>query len=120
MNLGQTLAYLIHGTVPARKRRQPKRRRGPARNAKYRAWIRSLHCLVEHCSFRPCHAAHTGHDGGAKQKASDYSCVPLCPFHHLAGVHQLGRLDFERRYGLNLDAEAARLFETWRDLRRAA
>ena len=120
MNLGQTLAYLIHGRPPARRRRNRKQRRTPARSPQYRAWIRALSCLVEGCGFSPCHAAHTGHDGGTGMKASDYSCVPLCPFHHLAGLHRMGRRQFEQLYRVNLDKEAARLYEAWLDMRRVA
>lgn len=71
------LYYLVHGR-PA-PRRSPRRRsgRGPARNWKYRAWIRTLPCAK--CgTTHDVEAAHTGSDGGMKQKSSDYSCIPLC------------------------------------------
>jgi hypothetical protein len=49
-------------------------------------------------------AAHTGSEGGMSQKASDYSCVPLCRSCHTAGrtaYHRIGKLEFERKYGIN-------------------
>ena len=46
-SLGNWLMYRVHGeTVHPRKTRRTRARRGPARNWKYRAWIRTLPCLV--------------------------------------------------------------------------
>ena len=70
--------FQVHGRMPARK--SPRRQRGgkgPARNWRYRAWIRSLGCALCGSTWR-VEAAHTGSDGGMKLKASDYSCIPLC------------------------------------------
>lgn len=126
MNLGHMLSHIIHGTEIRRRRqdfKRPKLKRkvsGPPRDPEYRSWVASLPCVVPYCGFQPCHAAHTGHDGGMRQKSSDYSCVPLCPFHHLMVFHTNGRKDFEARYGVNLDAEAARVYGEWKSLREVA
>ena len=74
--LTRYLHFAIHGTsAPRSPRRHP--RRGPARNWKYRAWMRTLPCAA--CGTTSgVEAAHTGDDGGLSQKASDYTCVPLC------------------------------------------
>lgn len=75
----------------------------PARDDRYRAWIRLLPCIV--CKRYGSEAAHTGRDGGQSQKASDYSCVPLCPECHTFGpqsYHRLGRESFEAQHGLSL------------------
>ncbi len=81
---------------------QPRRveRRGPSRDPLYRAWIRTLPCAScgSHCLIE---AAHTASDGGMSQKASDYSCVPLCRNCHTGGsnaYHRIGKLEFERIY----------------------
>jgi hypothetical protein len=45
-----------------------------------------------------------GSDGGISQKASDYSCVPLCRNCHTGGrytYHRVGKVEFERRYGVD-------------------
>lgn len=103
-SLGNWLMYAVHGEVK-HPRRSPRRRRGGgvARNWKYRAWIRSLPCLV--CGCERSEAAHTGSDGGMRLKASDYSCVPLCSEHHTLGqysYHRLGREVFAAQFELNL------------------
>jgi len=79
------LYYQVHGVKP--KRRSPRRSfRGPARSWKYLAWIRSLEC-VSCGSSRDVEAAHTGSDGGMRQKSSDYSCIPLCADCHTQAPH---------------------------------
>ena len=97
--------------------RKPPRKesRGPARSWKYRQWIRSLPCAL--CGQEPAgEAAHTGQDGGLSQKASDYSCVPLCTECHTQApyaYHRIGRAEFERRHGVDLATLARRLSRCW-------
>jgi hypothetical protein len=81
--LGRWLMQEVHGIKSPR--RSPRRRtgRGPVRDWKYKSWIRTLPCA--HCgSTYGIEAAHTGSDGGMRQKASDLSCVPLCHDCHQA------------------------------------
>ena len=104
MRLESWLHYQIYGVPPPRKN-GPRRhfRRGPARNWKYRQWIRSLPCLV--CGHTPAEAAHTGEGRGLRQKSSDYSCVPLCGFCHRLGPHSyhvLGKKAFEQFHLVDL------------------
>jgi hypothetical protein len=95
------LYYQVHGRKPARSpQRAARQYSGPARNSKYKAWVRTLGCACCGSSYR-VEAAHTGSDGGAKQKASDYSCIPLC-----WDCHQ-GAAD---SYHRDREAFAARLF----------
>lgn len=110
--LRKWLAREIHGRILPRKPPQTERR-GPARDEAYRAWIRTLPCCACN-STQNVEAAHTGSDGGMTQKASDYSCVPLCADCHRLGpgaYHGLNSSarEFERRRGLDLQALAARL-----------
>ena len=101
----------IHGRKM--KRSSPKKRsgKGPARDYKYRAWIRSLPCAV--CG-RPAQAAHSGSDGGMKQKASDYSCVPLCITHHEEYDSGLtSNAAFEQAYAVNFRELTQRLRGLW-------
>jgi len=91
------------------------------RNWKYKAWIRTLPCVV--CGHTPSEAAHTGSDGGTSLKASDYSCVPLCCDCHTQGplsYHRLGREAFELQHGLDLKALVKRLNSLWFDPRNLA
>jgi hypothetical protein len=49
-------------------------------------------------------------------KASDYSCIPLCPIHHTMGsdsYHQLGREAFETRHGINCKNLTRELAALW-------
>lgn len=103
------------GRKPAKKATHLSGSRKPARDWRYRAWIRSLPCAV--CSIEPAgEAAHTGRDGGMRQKASDYSCIPLCPDCHRCGpaaYHRIGRLEFQRRHELDIAALVDRLRWVW-------
>jgi hypothetical protein len=106
----------VHGTELNRVLPRQKRRETPARDWKYRAWIRHLPCAA--CgSERYVEAAHTGSDGGMSQKASDYSCIPLCAWCHRCGpesYHVIGRSAFEELHGLNCRALRTRLYRTWK------
>ena len=98
----RTLVWLVLGrNLEPKPRRVP--RRGPSRDSGYRTWIRTLPCAA--CGSRwQIEAAHTGCDGGMSQKASDYSCVPLCRNCHTAGreaYHRIGKLAFERKWGID-------------------
>lgn len=80
------------------------------KNTKYRAWIRTLECVV--CSVsRNIEAAHTG-PRGLGQKSSDYSCIPLCRRHHRTGndsIHSLGPWKFADAHKLDVAALVAQL-----------
>ena len=108
-NLMRYLRFSVHGETvhPRSPRRRPRTcRRGPVRDRKYLAWIRSLPCC--HCgATRDVEAAHTGSDGGMRQKASDTSCVPLCH-----DCHQSAAVSYHRNrkeLGIDFPALAAQL-----------
>ena len=86
----------------------------PARNALYRAWIRSLPCVA--CgSMLNVEAAHTG-PHGLTQKASDYTCIPLCHAHHRTGndaLDKIGREAFQRYFSLRIDDLVQELNWQW-------
>ena len=115
-SLESYLHYKIWDAPPVRKRKAKAKhwRRGPVRNWKYRAWIRSLPCAI--CGRTPSEAAHTGSDHGLRQKASDYTCVPLCTFCHTFGPHSyhiLGRRAFEAFHALGLENTVEQLKALW-------
>jgi len=86
-------------------------RKGPARDEDYKARIRTLAC----CACGPeerSEAAQTGDDGGMSMKASDYSCVPLCPDCHTrvpGAYHRIGKRAFEESHVLSFKILVARL-----------
>jgi hypothetical protein len=84
------LYYQVHGVKP--RRRSPRRSspRGPARSWKFKAWIRSLACACCGSTY-DVEPAHTGSDGGMAQKASDFSCIPLCSDCHTQAPHSWHR-----------------------------
>jgi hypothetical protein len=90
-------------------------RRGPPRDWQYRSWIRTLPCAA--CQSRwQIEAAHTGSDGGLSQKASDYSCVPLCRNCHTLGpnsYHRIGKQRFEWINGLDVGELVTALNIAW-------
>jgi hypothetical protein len=76
----------VHGTMPKRKGPRRSTGRGPARSWKYKAWIRQQACAACGSTF-DVEAAHTGAGSGMAQKASDYSCIPLCTDCHTQAPH---------------------------------
>ena len=106
----QYLQYAVNGRK-VRFRRPPRKGRiGPPRDLRYKAWIRSLPSPVSGQSG--CEAAHTGTDGGMRQKASDYSRIPLTPEEHRE-YHAIGKKEFSERHGLDIDALVKRLNDLW-------
>lgn len=103
--------FAVHGERPPR--RSPRRRtgRGPARSWKYRGWIRTLPSAVSGSGYG-IEAAHTGSDGGMRQKASDFTCVPLTHDEHME-LHRIGREQFEARHDINLAAVVRSLNHAW-------
>lgn len=86
---------------------KPERIRSPA----HLAWVRCQPCAVLGCGARTCDPAHVrrGTGGGTSLKPGDQWVIPLCHPHHME-QHSIGEQSFERRYGLDMKAEAA---ETW-------
>jgi hypothetical protein len=57
-----------------------------------------------------------GSDGGFGQKASDYSCIPLCAECHTDGpdaYHRCVKKEFEERFGVDCDALVKWLNRIW-------
>lgn len=112
--LERWLAYAVH----ERRLRKPPGRadtsRGPARDYRYRAWIRTLSCAA--CGKENgTEACHTG-PHGFNQKASDYTCIPLCVKHHRTGdraLDRIGRRQFEREFHLKISRLVGRLNRIW-------
>lgn len=104
------LYFLVTGRKPPR--RSPRRpgARKPARNWRYRAWIRSLPSAIS--GAYGCEACHTGSDGGMSLKSSDYSCIPLTHVEHMR-LHALGRKQFEALHEVNLDRIVSSLRHCW-------
>ncbi len=118
-----TLRYLrfaVHGKSehPRRAPRRRAARRGPDRDWKYRAWVRSLPCAA--CGSSYCvEAAHTGSDGGMRQKASDSSCIPLCHECHQSApgsYHRTSREAFFAALGIELSDLVGQLNAAYRGM----
>lgn len=80
-------------------------------DGKYAARIRDLPCAIGgvHCSTKiEAHHVRTVGAGGRV-----WHLVPLCLVHHREW-HDIGRVTFALKYGVNLDALAAALWK-WRD-----
>ena len=77
----------------------------PVRDEAYKRFIRMLPCVV--CLKRwGVETAHTGAHS-RDSKASDLRCIPLCQKHHRKSddsYHKLGRVKFEARHKLDIDA----------------
>lgn len=90
------------------KLRQAHAKPAPVRSGDYRLWLRTHECAVPGCDVRGesrIEAAHTG-PHGLSTKADDIRCLPLCAAHHRApgqGLDAIGRLEFERRYQMDIN-----------------
>ena len=99
------------------KRRVPLRKLNPERLAKRRAeqfgayaeWIRTLPCCVT--GRWPVEAAHVLSRGAGGKAAANL--VPLVWTEHRA-LHFMGRWTYEEKRGINLSAEARRLWTLYR------
>jgi hypothetical protein len=118
------LRYAVHGETE-HPRRAPRRQhvsRGPARDWRYRAWVRTLPCAA--CgSAHQVEAAHTGSDGGTALKASDYSCIPLCFDCHQGApgaYHRDCREAFEAWCGFSCEDLVKRLNAAYKLVREGA
>ena len=106
------------------KKRRSKPRRGPMRDAKYRAFVRTQPCAVAVLSklrggkrcFGLTQAAHT-ENNGMSSKGPDSSCAPLCCDHH--AEYDAGRERFERRYLINMKNNARVCYERYLQERAA-
>jgi len=71
----------------------------------YLKYIRRQPCLVYGCPNKAI--AH--HDPTVGAGGSDYTSVPLCTYHHIPGIHQMGRGIFQKTYSIDLNREKVRL-----------
>jgi hypothetical protein len=78
-------------------------------SARHLAWLRTLPCVVSGCPNPRIEAHHvrTAANSGMGMKPDDQYAVPCCVAHHRE-YHNHGRKTFERKYGLDLLAEAER------------
>ncbi len=98
-----------------------KERFGLERDAKYRNWIRKTFPCCACGSWEHVEAAHTGTDGGMGQRASDYSCIPLCASCHRTGphaYHAIGKQAFAELHGLDYETLVKRLNRAYGLVRR--
>jgi len=104
------LVYVYYSKGPGNRKPRKVRRTSVPRNWRYKAWVRTLPSAVS--GYHGCEAAHTGSDGGARLKASDYSCIPLTAREHYE-YHQIGKESFELKYGINCAAIVTRMNDRW-------
>lgn len=100
--------------------------------AQHRAWgdggyaarIRDLPCAVG--GVRCTAQVHAHHVRTIAAGGAEHDLVPLCAVHHQE-LHNIGRWTFLKKYGVDLEALAARLWmfrhcslETWPEVLRVA
>ena len=90
-----------------------KRKEQKLLSKKYLEYIKTYPCSV--CGTSPVDPHHmeaVGMGGANRDGFKDYSCVPLCRFHHgeyhSAGIHYM-----ESRYGVNLWKDAFNLIRRY-------
>ena len=111
---------------PARVNRQRKAKNHERAYGEKRAFVAAMPCLV--CGYSPCDPAHVG-TAGAGMKSGSERLVPLCGPHEMyVGVFDDAHLKlvdghhreshrgiktFQRKYGIDLKAEAERIEAEW-------
>ena len=84
---------------------------------KFRAYVKTLPCLVSDkdcCWFVEFHHVRTVGAGGV----DEWNGIPLCSCHHrIAGnkiaIHTMGKLSWQKKYNLDLNVEAVRVYSDW-------
>lgn len=78
-------------------------------------FIQRLHCIVDGCESTRSETAHVCDDGtkGGSRRAGYKCTAPLCRDHHHELDEQLGPVLFAEKYGLDLEAEAAKAQRSW-------
>ena len=103
------------------RKHQKRRRQQQAKDPKFLAWMHTQPCLV--AARGGCSGVLTFHHlrsvGGRKD---DRVGLPLCAAHHLHGagpdaIHRLGKVRFQERFDVDLEAEAARYWALWEEQR---
>lgn len=81
--------------------------------------VRRMPCLVRGHPDRPCKVVRWGeyvsqcaHAPRVRSHGDENNIVPLCLYHH-AEQHNIGIRSFERRYAVDLEREARRV---WRSI----
>ena len=80
---------------------------------KYEKYIKEHHCSV--CGQKPVDAHHmeaVGMGGANRDGYKDYTCVPLCRYHHTE-YHSTGITYFESLYNVNLWKDAFNLLRRY-------
>ena len=102
------------------KRMKPKAGAAPtAEERRFMGWVAECACLA--CGRRPVTLHHVTSDGHKRISRSHKRLVPLCAMHHLIqhgptiSVEALGHKGFKDRWGVDLLAEAERLWEQWNE-----
>lgn len=103
--------------IPAKRKRPPMgvRQDDTIRSRGHLAFCRTFVCAINHIPGHECsgrmHAHHCreGGNGGMGKKPDDSTAVPLCDLAH-AEIHNTGWKTFEKKYGVDLSALAAKLW----------
>lgn len=118
--LGRWLSYAVLGVKPPiRRRTRGLFYRGPARDPRYRAFVRQYPCAA--CgSTRFVEAAHTG-PHGLGTKAPDDDIIPLCYWDHWGGpdsLHRLGPKTFQKLHGIRFGSVIRSLQAEWKEINK--
>ena len=62
-------------------------------SAKYKAFVRTLPCVICHKTPSECHHVRISHNAGIGIKPDDTWSIPLCTNHH-RGIHDSGQKTF--------------------------
>jgi hypothetical protein len=90
--------------------RSPLEKKKRETDPEYVKWIHEWECVVFTCGRPwPVHAHHTKTRGAG---GSDYSCIPLCPVHHLQ-VHNKGVKTFQAMHKADFEALTKVFYKMW-------
>ncbi len=84
----------------------------PFRSKEYLAFVRTLPCCVPDSNCMPRETVMYHH---TTRKGPDDETIPLCYYHHIMGVHWLGRETFEEKHGITIADMIRQTQRQWRE-----
>ena len=97
--------------MPTDNRKANKVKRSEVIDEDYLNHVRTLPCCVPGCN----NISVPHHIKSRKLGRNDHAVINVCQLHHVTGgvkeaIHQMGKVSWSKKFGINLDDHAAKLY----------